>query len=327
MSPLVRLGLLILFWAAPRASAGPSTVRLDYIRDATASDCVTQEALHQSLSTLLGRDPIDDSAPERLRLHVSREGGNWRGTVELFDAAGKRKGRRELSSSLKDCQELRQSLELTVALILAPPFVGKPEAPLPAPLPVQSAPPPVQSAPPPVQSAPPPSLPQPGLAPGITVGLGTRLSWGLLPERQLGLDAEGGLRFERFSFSLGATAWLPRAYRLDSAGLRSTLVTATARACVHSGPFGACPQLSVGLLRGEGVDLENAKRVSAPWFSPGARLFVEWSPPVRGIRLQMFAEGQLVLTRHQFLAGDVRLWQVPAWGGSMGLMALWKKGP
>lgn len=325
MSPLARLGLLILLWVAPLASAGPSKVRLDYVRDATAAECFTQEALRQSISTLLGRDPLDDSAPERLQLHVRREGGNWLGTVELFDAAGKRKGRRELSSALEDCQELRQALELTIALILDPPLFGKTEAPSPpTALPAQA---PVQSVQAPVQTAQLPSAVPLSRAPGVTVGLGTRLSWGLLPERELGFDIEGGLRFERFSFSLGATAWLPRAYHFNPAGIRSTLVTATARACVRSGPFGACPQLSAGLLRCEGVGLENAKRISAPWITPGARLFVEWNLPMSGTRLQMLAEGQLLLTRHQFLAGEVRLWQPPLWGGSMGLMAVWEKGP
>jgi hypothetical protein len=332
-----RLGLLTLLWMLPMAHAVPSKVRLEYLREATAASCPTQEALRASLSARLGRDLVDDSAPELLRIRVLREAERWRGTIEWFGASGKRKGLRELSSERADCQELTQALELAIALVIDPPSFPKPEAARPSSAPL--LPPPIPPSPPaPAQSVqvPPsasgPTAQVPSVAPrsrtaSVTLGLGTRASWRLLPQTALGLHVEGGLRFEHLSVSLDATAWLPRTAPVADVRIRSMLVAAGARACVHLGPFGACPQLSAGRMWCEGVGLENARTARAPWLAPGARLFAEWSSPAPSLRLQVLAEGQLILTRNRFLAGDVELWQSPLLGGSLGLMGVWDTNP
>jgi len=340
MSPPARLGLLTLLWMVPMAHAVPSQFRLEYLRDTTAASCPNQEAFRASLSARLGRDLVDDSAPELLRIHVRREAERRRGTVEWFGASGKRKGLRELSSERADCEELAQALELAVALVIDPPSFSRPEAarppspPPPAP-PAQDLPPPAP-APPQSARAPPPVPPQtvqvPAVAPqsrapSVLLGLGTRASWRLLPHTALGLHIEGGLRFEHLSLSLDATAWLPRTTPVTEARLRSMLVAAGARVCAHLGPFGACPQLSAGRLWCEGVGLENARTARAPWLASGARLFAEWRSPTPNLRLQLLAEGLFILTKNRFLAGDVELWQTLRLGGSLGLMGVWDMNP
>lgn len=365
MSPLARLGLLTLLWMTPVASAEPLKVRLEYLQDEASLRCSSQEALRGSISARLGRDPWDDAAPELLRVQVRREQALWRATVEWFGASGQRKGLRELSSEREDCQELIQALELAITLVLDPPLFYKPKEepppsptastappastaptpapevpPLPPPAPAPSAPnvqvPPADSpsqAPvlPPAESPSPalvlPPVESPSPAPGLAVGLGTRASWGLLPATRFALQIEGELRTERFSFSLDVTAWPPRTTPVEPARLRSMLVAAGARACVHEGPFGACPQLSAGLLRLEGVGLANASPALAPWLAPGARLFVEWRSPLPRLRVRLLAEAQFVLTRHRFLAGDMELWQPPQAGGSLGLLMMWDTNP
>jgi hypothetical protein len=344
MSPSARLGLLTLLWMTPVASAEPLKVRLEYLQDEASLRCSSQEALRGSISARLGRDPWDDTAPELLRVQVRREQVRWQATVEWFGASGQRKGLRELSSEREDCQELIQALELAITLVLDPPLFYKPRAepppsptvssapipasevpPLPSPAPTQPLPPPAPSVPS-VPSAPDvqaPPVESPSRAPDLALGLGTRASWGLLPATRVGLQAEGELRFERWSFSLDATAWPPRTTPVELVRLRSMLFAAGARACVHVGPFGACPQLSAGLLRLEGVGLENAKPAQAPWLAPGARLFVEWRSPLPRFRLRLLAEGQFILTRHRFLAGEVELWRPPQAGGSLGLLGMW----
>ena len=344
MSPQARLGLLTLLWMAPVAGAVPPKVRLEYTQDEVSRRCSTEEALRESISARLGRNPWDDAAPERLRIQVNRDRVHWRAKVEWLDATGQRKGWRELSSEQEDCQELLQALELAISLVLDPPIFQRPRAAPPpsptassAPLPAQD----VQPLPPPAPAPSAPSVPSvpsassvqvppaepPSRAPGLAVGLGTRVSWGLLPSARAGFQAEGGLRFERFSFSLDVTAWPPHTTPVEPAPLRSMLVTAGARACVHVGPFGACPQLSAGLLRCEGIGLEDARPAQAPWLAPGARFWVEWRSPLPRLRLQLLAEGQLVLTRHRFLAGDVELWRPPQFGGSLGLLGMWDTRP
>jgi hypothetical protein len=340
MSPLARLGLLTLLWMTPVASAEPLNVRLEYLQDEASLRCSSQEALRGSISARLGRDPWDDAAPELLRVQVRREQVRWRATVEWFGASGQRKGLRELSSEREDCQELIQALELAITLVLDPPLFHKPSAEPPpsptvssAPIPAPDVPPlpatePAQPLPPP---APAPSAPNvqvppvepPSRAPVLAVGLGTRASWGLLPATRVGLQIEGELHSERFLFSLDVTAWPQRTTPVEPARLRSMLVAAGARACVHVGPFGACPQLSAGLLRLKGVGLENARPAQAPWLAPGARLFVEWRSPLPRIRVRLLAEGQFVLTRHRFLTGEVELWRPPQIGGSLGLQGMW----
>lgn len=338
MSPLARLGILTLLWMTPVASAEPLKVRLEYLQDEESLRCTSQEALRGSISARLGREPWDDAAPEWLRVQIRREQARWRATVEWFGASGQRKGLRELSSEREDCQELIQALELAIALVLDPPLFHKPRAEPPPSSTASSAPipaPEVQLLPPPAPtpSAPstpdvqPPPVESPSRAPVLAVGLGARASWGLLPATRAGLQVEGELRSERFSFSLDVTAWPPRTTPVDPARLRSMLVAVGARACVHEGPFGACPQLSAGLLRLEGGGLENARPAQAPWLAPGVRLFVEWRSPLPRLRLRWLAEGQFVLTRHRFLAGDVELWRPPQAGGSLGLLGMWDTSP
>jgi hypothetical protein len=334
MSPSARLGLLTLLWMTPVASAEPLKVRLEYLQDEASLRCSSPEALRGSISARLGRDPWDDAAPERLRVQVRREQVRWRATVEWFGASGQRKGLRELSSEREDCQELIQALELAITLVLDPPLFHKPRvepppSPTASPAPIPA--PEVQPLPPPVPTPSAPSAPDvqvppvepPSRAPVLAVGLGARASWGLLPATRAGLQAEGELRSERFSFSLDVTAWPPRTTPVEPARLRSMLVAAGARACVQVGPFGACPQLSAGLLRLEGVGLANAHTAQAPWLAPGARLFVEWRLPLPRLRVRLLAEGQFVLTRHRFLAGEVELWRPPSIGGSLGLLGMW----
>jgi hypothetical protein len=344
MSPLARLGLLTLLWMTPVSGAVPSKVRLEYTQDEVSLRCSTEEALRESISDRLGRNPWDDAAPELLRIQINRDKVRWRAKVEWLDATGQRKGWRELSSVQEDCHELLQALELAIALVLDPPSFERPRAaPAPSPM-ASSAPLLAQDVPPLPPPAPTPSVPSvpsvpsarsvqappaepPSRVPSLAVGLGTRVSWGLLPAAQAGFQAEGGFRLERFSFSLDATVWPPRTTPVEPAPLRSMLVTAGARACVHVGPFGACPQLSAGLLRCEGIGLEDASPAQAPWLAPGARLWVEWRSPLPRLRVQLLAEGQLVLTRHRFLAGEVELWRPPQMGGSLGLLGMWDTRP
>jgi len=335
MSPLARLWLLTLLWMTSVASAEPLKIRLEYLQDEASLRCSSQEALRGSISARLGREPWDDAAPELLRVQVRREQERWRATVEWFGASGQRKGLRELSSEQEDCQELIQALELAITLVLDPPLFPKPRAePPPSPT-ASSAPIPVPEVQPRPPLVPAPSAPEvqvppaeaPSRASVLAVGLGTRASWGLLPATRLGLQIEGERRFERFSFSLDVTAWPPRTTPAEVARVRSMLVAAGARACVYEGPFGACPQLSAGLLRLEGVGLENARSAEAPWLAPGVRLFVEWRSPLPRLRVRLLAEGQFVLTRHRFLVGDLELWQPPQAGGSLGLLMMWDTNP
>jgi hypothetical protein len=90
MAPLARLGLLTLLWMTPVAGAVPSKVRLEYTQDEVSRRCSTEEALRESISARLGRNPWDAAAPELLRIQVHRDKVRWRAKVEWLDAMGQR---------------------------------------------------------------------------------------------------------------------------------------------------------------------------------------------------------------------------------------------
>jgi hypothetical protein len=101
-------------------SAGPSGVRLSWVRAEGASSCIAAPSLERAVASRLGRDPFQGEPRQWVDGVVfAREGGF---TVQLFerDADGRTVGTRSLREGAGDCRELDDAVTLAVALIIDP---------------------------------------------------------------------------------------------------------------------------------------------------------------------------------------------------------------
>jgi hypothetical protein len=140
----------------------------------------------------LGYEPFDKDAALRVSVRFGQDAARGlRAEVELFDATGREKGKRVLTSPRGDCEELATTTALTISIMLDPRsgMAARPVPPPPPPLPKE---PPVDEAPTP-PPPPPPKEPFYGrarvdadviaglapsiVAPGLELGFGVGQSW------------------------------------------------------------------------------------------------------------------------------------------------------
>jgi hypothetical protein len=279
------------------------SAKLEYQRGKGADSCPDAAQLRREVGEVLGYDPFDDGAALSIHCAIDRRRDAWQASIVVRDRLTGARGTRVISSTVDDCHELAQSVELAIALVIDPLF--QPEA-LPPRAPARDAAGdtgPVEAVSTVAAISAPPGMPQrsvyfhaggrvgagvqPGLTAAIAGGVGVRWGW-------FSVDADGGYAF--------------RTTRIVSEGSISALrLWAAVVPCAHLGPFAACAVVTGGVVSATG-DFEVDGLADTPWIAAGGRAVVEaplW-PPFR--------------TTVTVSADPV--WQAPAAAGEFGLAVL-----
>jgi hypothetical protein len=292
MSSLIRRGvsLAVILFAGPLHAAPPvdpaRSVRLVYARGQGAEQCPAEPAVRRAVARRLGYDPFRADAPRTVTATLDRTRGALRAHVELLDADSNVVGSRHLKAALEDCDELVAAMALAIAIAvdpesqLRPPPPSPPATSPPAPSPtVAPAPLPIVDVlvpPPPPAALPLPSVeaPLPAREPvRVRAGLAVLGAAGLAPHVTGGLSLTGGIRWQWLSAALEGRADLPASRDAPLGGtVNSQVLELTLVPCFHRGWLLACALGSVGVLRGAGSGIANARVDHAAFGAMGVRL-------------------------------------------------------
>lgn len=299
---------------APASLAG--STRLDYQRAAGAESCPDEAGFREAVAAHTnGADPFAPNGPIVLRVMLAPlgPGAGFRGTMELFDAAGRPAGTDTRQAST--CASAARALAFSASgLFLAPPA---------APAPAVTTPPPLTPAPP----LPPPPLP-PKLPPAVRVqlGAGALVGFGFAPNPSAGFGGFVGLRFPRSAPAFELT--IEGRGDLDSSGDVVALAKAPAQAragfvggslapCGFVRWFFGCALVTLGAVRGSAGDAYEPAEQTSLFAGLGGRIGAElWiveGPPAFGVRLAF--DGLFALSRPEVIAGGERIWTAPIGAG------------
>jgi hypothetical protein len=92
--------------------------RLVYVRDESATQCPSEADLRLRVIARLGYDPFSPRASQVVLARIEALDGALNGSVELIDRTGISGGKRSLTVSDADCDELSRGLALSISLTL-----------------------------------------------------------------------------------------------------------------------------------------------------------------------------------------------------------------
>jgi hypothetical protein len=101
----------------------------------------------------------------------------------------------------------------------------------------------------------------------------------------------------------------------------SSLLAATLMPCAHTSVFFGCARGSLGLLRAEGLDVDEPGTSGAIWGAVGARIGVE-VPLSEMFALRFHGDGDVVLTRYALRFGDRTAFRYAPVAAGLGIAAL-----
>jgi hypothetical protein len=291
----IRLALVVALVSVPSWGAA---ISLRYDRP---DGCPDEAALRQLVASRLGADPFVDGAASVVSVRVT-SGAPMQAEVVL-ESPGSPTRRKNLTGAT--CDELLQSVAVTVAIAVDP-IVKKPEAPPPVVVKV------VEPPPPPVTSPPPPPSLNWSVSAGASANIG--LSTGVQPT----LRIEGRARGTLFSLGVeGRFAW-PVTGTLTQGALTTSAFLGAIVPCLHWKWFAGCGDVSLGGLRLEGAALASARAATVFHASLGLRVLFN-VPVTDHFGIGAMLEGQVPLTRATALVGTERVWTVPPAGAGLGL--------
>jgi hypothetical protein len=153
----------------PLAEAHPNA-RLQFTTAPAAGECPSAEALRAAVVAHLGYDPFTSDAAETIVASVDRApNGALRGSIERYDAKGKRRGHQDIATSRGDCAQIASAIALGVSVAIDP--IGAAPAP-PASTPPLPPPEPPPAQPPATTDSPQVPPEQPALPTGDKKSLG-----------------------------------------------------------------------------------------------------------------------------------------------------------
>jgi hypothetical protein len=318
------LGLAIIGVATPVAAAPARSARLTYGRGAGAADCPEVDVIRAGVAARLGYEPFDDHADLLVSATVSRSGRTLEARIQI-GGAGVAAAERRLVSRQSDCLELASAMELAISIAIDPLAGSRPRpspaAPPAGPPPAPPAPPAtvvVREPPPPATPAPAPRSAPPSAPLAFQVRLGGLGAIGSGPAAALGGTVQGSVRRGPFSVGLEGRGDLSSTASLRAGEMQTSLLMGSLVPCAFRGVLEGCALLAAGVIRASGLDLVDARQVSAPFVAAGGRVGVEvplGSVLTGGIHLDVLAPiTQLVLR----VSGEP-VWTSPPITGALGL--------
>lgn len=304
-----------------RADTREVRARLSYEVMPGAEACPGERTVHEQVALRLGYDPFHDDAGERVSVRLSPRPGGLRAVITTAPP-GEAPASRELDSDGSGCEELLQSVVLTVSLAIDPMSLTRaPRTPEPPPVVI----PPRTEVPPGPASAPvPPSPPQlEGATPPrsswtLEVSAALRAGYKLLPgDGSLGPLVD--LRVGKGGWALLAEAGadLPTGSASNPNGMGSvtaSLLRGGLGACAVPAWFIACAQLDAGELEGTGHGSATVTGLtgSSVYLDAAATAGVDLAL-TSALRLEILADLVVPITRTTLGFGVVNGTEVPAW--------------
>jgi len=261
------LALLAVVLAARSARAEPRLfVELTYETDAALDACPSEARFGEMISEQLHYDPFRSPGQYKVVARARATEQGMLGVVEWYDAAGDRRGERELHYEGVDCSALARALSFAITVqiqLLAKEHetaVKAAESP-PAPANTTVVTAPTAPARPEEEDArrkrnEPPDRAQPHWQ--IMVGAGPAAGFGLAPRFVVTGRVFAAVRYEAFVLELGAEASLPSRHTTEPGkGFEQRLVVGSLAGCGLFGAVSACLVGNAGRLEvtGFGVDI------------------------------------------------------------------------
>ena len=301
--------------ARPSAAEPERRVRLEYDRTAEAERCPEPAELGQSVAAELGYDPFDSQAEQTLAVSISRNEGELVARITLRDGGGEALGERELASPADDCRELAQALALAVAIAVDPVRATRQSAP--------EEPDAAETPPPPapvivVSPAPPPQADQRRSegSPSAKARLagGALIASGTAPALATGIWIQGGARLSMLSLALEGQAHLPASKPINGGSVSSSLLLASALACLHADALFGCAVGSAGALQGTGEGVSDPRNASTFFARAGGRVGID-VPLDETFALVVHADVAGNLTRTTLSLDGRQAWTTPPISG------------
>lgn len=345
LKPLLLMMPLCALPALGQSQTAPKQVRLDHQRSLDASACPDEPALRRNVAERLGYDPFVDTAEGTLKTRIERAGEELVAELVLIGADGAILGRRTLTSSGTDCEELASSMALAVAIAVDPLVITRPPAPPP---PTDAAPdtstdddwagfppnapaaPPTSTstaglpprAEPPAVARPPPAVSEPRW---LQVGLVGLASLGTAPAIAPGLSLQGGYRSQTAFFGLEARADVPTSIEAGRGEISAGQLVGGLVACAHRLWVGICGVGSAGVLRSQGIGLLNPQSASTLWVTLGGRALLD-IPLTPAVRLRFQGDLTAQPTRTSLMVGTESVWKSPTVSLTLGGGVTWSPG-
>jgi hypothetical protein len=304
-------------------------VHLEFTRATGADSCPDGAAMRDRVSERLGRDVRGASSAPGLVGHdtvvigdMRRDRDHWTGTVELHDETGAVRGRRSLTSRASTCDDLAETMVLTVALILDADEQAHKTVASGSSAAAPSATPAEPEQPPELDVVATPA-PEQGRRARYSAGAGASASLGVEPAVAAGIDAFVARASDHFMIGLEGQIGLPAGTPSPSGTrVNGEIAVASIVPCYRAGPLLGCAVASGGVFRGsDGAN--DSEHPSAPYAAMGARLaaLVPVSMSGVGCGLRLTLDVVAPFTRPTLAIGKENVWTAPAIGGSLGVAA------
>jgi hypothetical protein len=314
---------VVVGWPSPaRADTREVRARLSYEVMPGAEACRGERSVHEQVALRLGYDPFHDDAEEHVKVRLSPRPGGLRAVITT-EQPGEAPALRELDSDGAGCDELLQSVVLTVSLAIDPTSLTRaPPTPEPPSLPV--TPPEAEVRLEPSPAPVPPSAPRSeGAAPprnpwNVELSAAVRAGYALLP----GGGSVGplvDLRVGKGGWALLAEAGadLPTGSANNPNGkgsVTASLLRGGLGACAVRAWFIACAQLDAGELEGTGQGSATVTGLtgSSVFLDAAAAAGVDLTI-TSALRLEILADLVVPITRTTLGFGVLNGMEVPAW--------------
>lgn len=256
--------MLAVALAAPCALAEPRLfVEMTYETDAALDACPSEARFGEMISEQLHYDPFRSPGQYKVVARARATGQGMLGVVEWYDAAGERRGERELHYEGNDCSALARALSFAITVqiqLLAKEHETAAKAtespPAPAVVPAPTAPSRPEEEDARRKRNEQPDRAQPRWQ--IMVGAGPAAGFGLAPRFVVTGRVFAAVRYEAFVLELGAEASLPSRHTTEPGkGFEQRLVVGSLAGCALFGTVSGCLVSNVGRLdvTGFGVDI------------------------------------------------------------------------
>jgi hypothetical protein len=295
---------LLTFSATRRADATPAA-RLVYVRSPGTESCPDEVAVRAAVAARLGYNPFFRAAPATMTVEVSKNGDGYRGHIQLIDENGNVRGVRDIAESSPRCEDIIDTLALTMSLAIDPLSLSRP-------------PPPVTSADdtraPPVP--PPPSdnldVQRPIArheALHLEAGAGASVWSGAAPAPNFGGSLFVRTRARSWSLALEGRADLPASRVVAEGAVKTNLAFGSLVPCFHLRYFSGCVVGSFGVLHATS-DVHSPNDAFAFHAAVGPRLGAEL--PVHGsVALWAHVDALWTLTPEILQIGGVDAYPLP----------------
>lgn len=309
--------------ATRSSSAEPEERRTARLHFEAPDACPDEAALSRDVSARLGYEPFRADGATGVRVVVSRAQQRFHGRIDLFDAADRPTGRRDLPDET-DCAEIVRAASFAVALaidpvraqVTRPPAVAKP-APAPAPAAPASR---VHEVVAPPRAEEPLSIPPSASPPlSVYVGAGVRSSALRVPSAGLGGGVFVGVGQRGWSITLEGQADAPLGETREGAlAVEASLASAIVAGCLHAEPMRFCLLGELGAMQGSGLGADVTKRDTTLLGAAGARVAAHVFL-TKSLFLRPHVDALAPITRTTLRIGDRSLWTTPSVGVALGM--------